>query len=483
MKFTFLGHQSWVVQTSTTSLYIDPILSESFGNTPDLQFPVFPFRIVDTTKMPFANAVLITHEHLDHFHVKSIDRFDRNVPIYVGDLMPTFVVDTLTSMGFRVSILSDGARETIGDICMQLFASSPKGAVWETRVHQPLLWEIGRESETTFVCVDAPIGPGLLSNLKNRTAVSPTTFVVSNNSQIPPIPQYSNLFATPGQERANSGVRLLFDLVVRAVEPFHRLKVILICGTGFIDPRQDFGPFVLSNNRRLGEIASELNPAVSTIGPDPGQTIEVDLPKIIIEKADWVNLDEDRTELARRQQFLPKATKLVPIQPVLPDTHYFEEPELAIRMVEQELISLGRFLTHHPVGLALLSTHEHLGQKLGRKRLLLRLMGGKSFESRQYAFDISTASFVPDTTESEQILKRYPYGVEMYFRDFLGICDGEISIWEVAGVASRPWFVGDGNGNVMHALFSYFGEHTRPDLAAKVLRRSVTHLGLLSKSC
>lgn len=61
------------------------------------------------------DAILITHEHSDHFHEPTLQHFDRQVPIYVPDFPNQRLQKRLAAMGFRdVRVLRFGERQGVG---------------------------------------------------------------------------------------------------------------------------------------------------------------------------------------------------------------------------------------------------------------------------------------------------------------------------------------------------------------------------------
>ena len=77
---TFLGHQGWLVRTDRTALLIDPLLREDFGDLHALSYRVFPPRMLTPAAFPPIDALLLSHEHDDHFDIPSLATLDRRIP-------------------------------------------------------------------------------------------------------------------------------------------------------------------------------------------------------------------------------------------------------------------------------------------------------------------------------------------------------------------------------------------------------------------
>ena len=74
MDLTFIGHQRWCVQDGGTTLLIDPLVGPRMGHSATSRLEVFPTRSVYVEQMPVADAIFLSHEHIDHFHLPSLTR-------------------------------------------------------------------------------------------------------------------------------------------------------------------------------------------------------------------------------------------------------------------------------------------------------------------------------------------------------------------------------------------------------------------------
>lgn len=70
----------------------------------------------------------------------------------------------------------------------------------------------------------------------------------------------------------------------------------------------------------------------------------------------------------------------------------------------------------------------------------------------------------------------YPFGVEIYFQDFVALLEGRAQIWDVIGGSYQGWFIGDALDSPVYALMDVYGEHRRPDLAERCYRFSLDNL-------
>ncbi len=118
---TFLGHQGWVFAAGESRLMVDPLLTSAFGHMGALGV-VHPPRIFSFEALPPVDALLITHEHEDHFDVPTLARIDRDVPVLLSSHASRAASSLLTEMGFGVYRVRPGDVVRIGDLELHMFA-------------------------------------------------------------------------------------------------------------------------------------------------------------------------------------------------------------------------------------------------------------------------------------------------------------------------------------------------------------------------
>ncbi|MEM6995860.1 MAG: MBL fold metallo-hydrolase [Myxococcota bacterium] len=126
-EVTFLGHQGWLVRSPSTCILIDPILTERFGHGGHVG-RVYPPRRIDVAAFPPVDAVVVTHEHDDHFDIPSLHRIDRDVPIHLSSRSSVAAFALLRQMGFEVAALPAGATTAIGELRYRTFAPEHREA-------------------------------------------------------------------------------------------------------------------------------------------------------------------------------------------------------------------------------------------------------------------------------------------------------------------------------------------------------------------
>lgn len=113
---TFLGHQGWAFQTDRAFVLVDPLLHEEFGHAHHLEYRVYPPRTLDHAKMPPIDAVVLTHEHDDHFDLPSLALLARDIPIYLSSRSSIAARQILQTMGFGVHPLVPGQPLRVRDL-------------------------------------------------------------------------------------------------------------------------------------------------------------------------------------------------------------------------------------------------------------------------------------------------------------------------------------------------------------------------------
>lgn len=160
---TFLGHQGWVVQTDQACLLFDPLLCEDFGAAHALDYRVFPPRQFDWAQFPKIDALVLSHEHDDHFDIPSLMKIDRRIPVLLSSRASTAGYRFLTELGFQVEPLVPGIILRIGDLeLLPLVAdhvNSVCGDEWDTL---PFMVRHTEGDGSFFTMVDIPLTQGHL---------------------------------------------------------------------------------------------------------------------------------------------------------------------------------------------------------------------------------------------------------------------------------------------------------------------------------
>lgn len=104
MRVTFLGHQGWHFESGRGGFLLDPIL-EAIGNGAT-RLPVWPQRRLQLGRMGPIDAVIISHEHADHFSLETLLSLPTPCRVYVPDLASLAMCAAIREMGFSLTRFS-----------------------------------------------------------------------------------------------------------------------------------------------------------------------------------------------------------------------------------------------------------------------------------------------------------------------------------------------------------------------------------------
>lgn len=482
LHLTFLGHQTWHISDGHHTVLLDPILKRGFG-AGALEFTIWPPRRIDTTTMPAPDTVVLSHEHLDHFHLPSLALLDRSTPIYTGHTVPAAVADAITELGFAVHTVDHTSPIKVGDLEVTLYPAGARTQFWENRVMQPLIRHAG--GAEVFIGVDADISDLYIEEIGDGRARVPDLVVVSNNAQTVPygaLGADTNLLpGLDGPRNRTTGLGILHGLLIDYLAPLDGVPEVALCGNGFTAPRSPHGPFLYADHRALAEQANALQHLFGVHGPRPGDRLTLPAAggPVTTTAVEWVSIDRaaEKAALADLAAFVsdPRPIEPTPITAPLPSSRW----DAARELVATELPVLARALIATRTGALALSIHDYLSGPLGADRLILRLLDppGRPGDIDCYAWNVARPSLdaVP-TTGRDEAMARYPFGAEIYHQDFVALLEGRAQIWDVIGGSYQGWHIGEPLDSPVYALFAVYGEHQRPDLAERCYRHTLAHL-------
>jgi hypothetical protein len=437
---------------------------------------------VDITAMPAPNAVILSHEHLDHFHLPSLALLDRSVPVYTGMGTPVAVAEAITTLGFSVHRLDYTQQLSVGEMEINLYPAGAKTLFWENRVAQPVIRLAGTTGRDVFIGVDADVSDLYIEQLTDAELAPPYLAVVSNNAQTVP---YGALGADcnllpglDGPRRRTTGITILNSLLIDYLLPLEGVSEVALCGNGFTAPRSPHGPFLYADHAGLASTANELQHLFRVHGPRPGEQLHLPAPsgRVTSSPVSWVRPDSEAEQrgLAQLQQFLtdPQPVEPTPVSEPIPEPAW----QRARDQIAEELPRLARDLMATRTGALATSIHDYLHGPLDGRRLILRLLDppGQRGGIDSYAWDITGPLFHPVTTTGRQeAMARYPFGIEIYHQDLAALFTGGAQVWDIIGGSYQGWHIGENLDSPVYALFAVYGEHQRPDLARRCYTRSL----------
>lgn len=125
MNISWIGQSGYIINNNKTQIIIDPYLSDivnKVANRPRLVDPPF------SPKEMQADAIICTHDHLDHLDPETIAQTDKKDTIFIA---PSSCVEKLTSLGCKnILPLDEGQKAKVGDfIIYAVFAKHSVDAI------------------------------------------------------------------------------------------------------------------------------------------------------------------------------------------------------------------------------------------------------------------------------------------------------------------------------------------------------------------
>jgi L-ascorbate metabolism protein UlaG (beta-lactamase superfamily) len=153
-RITYVGHATVLVEMDGVRLITDPLLGRSVGPL-RRRGPAPDPRLVEEI-----DAVLLSHLHHDHVHIRSLSRFDRAVPL----LTAPGAGDLLARRGFAsVTELAAGESSQVGGLRVSATeASHPGGRRLRSRAAQAIGFAI-EGGRSVYFAGDTDIFPGMES--------------------------------------------------------------------------------------------------------------------------------------------------------------------------------------------------------------------------------------------------------------------------------------------------------------------------------
>lgn len=478
LRATFLGHQGWIVESAGSAIAIDPVVCEGFGHSPGTDFIVYPPRKVELARLPAVNAILLSHEHLDHFHLPSLNAFSREAKVFFGPLMPRCVENAIQRLGFTTCRVDAPGEIIIGNLIVDVFPAGRTTVTWERSVTSFSIRSSQSIDASIFIAVDAIISEEYIERIADGRVKTPTLMVVSNNSQIVPRGGFgaqSNLLPIDVDRRNGiTGLQVLSDILVGYLADLPEIRNIAICGNGFVNNIKPYGPFEFSDNKTLANLANSLSLREQVFGPFPGETLTVHSDGSVEQgHCDYILLEHERMAhlLERREAFL-KASGEEPSAPLWIEGQASERE--MVETVDAFLQTCVPALLVSPTGQAMLEQHSYLDGPTSSFRAVFRFLTGN--RTIHLVFDASSGRFENVQMSAHDAMYRIPFGIEFYLSDFYAVLRGKIQIWDLIGSNVRSWFMGSKYANLTSFLFTVLGEQARQDLASMVYNSAIERM-------
>jgi hypothetical protein len=460
---TFIGQQSWLVDVADTRFLVDPMLTRSFGHSSRLRFEVFPAREVAVDELPALDAVVITNEHLDHFHLPSLAMLPAEVPIVMAAMMPAVCVDAVKRLGREVMLVPLGEEVRIGNAELVLTAGGEDVPVWENRVASLYLKPAGETGGGVFIQSDTALPEAAVPGC------DPDIFIATHNGQIAPAGQlgaFDNMLPVPTENAPQvTGLELLFTLLEGLPERFPRARWVALSGGGYVQVPPKHGTFLWGDYSGLAEVANQLTLRMELLDLTPGEAAYVTDDRVTRLAVPWIHPAEPSVPVPVSD---PDATDEVDLGLRLEPL--FDEPldDAQRAAIVDEVQQMAPLLMQAALGRRLINENVYLQEAVGSRRFVLYLQEWAPGQDAALVLDLNTARFAVEELSMRDALFSIPSGVYTNASDLYAVITGRIHVWELAVSRLRQWYPGVPLESPVGFLYGYFSEQLRPDLARRM---------------
>lgn len=413
---TFLGHQGWMFRSAQNCILLDPLLGDDFGGAQALDYSVYPPRVLDFAGFPAVDAVILSHEHDDHFDIPSLARLDRAIPIHLSARSSAAAHTLLAEMGFRVRPLVPGRVLTIGELEVHAFPgdhlTAESGDEWDALA---LLVRHRAGGASFFTAVDLAVTKSLIEAAREREhrpgLIGWTNNTIDRSFMTDFQPVLSDATASFAKDLASAGraLRQIWG------EP----SATLICGCGFAfrGERSFLNSHLFCVDAE--QVARQLGSAQTAgcFAPRPGQTFHMEAGALSRVESETPFLRAAPTETwpartnqpsSKRPDYAP-ATGRREMQPA-------ETEQLLVRLQELADALVGSRLFR---GLYSLTEAELAGRR-GTFALVLRHRD----QAGVFEYNPNACRFERSRETSPR--SAYLAGLECWATDFLAVLSGEL---------------------------------------------------------
>jgi len=466
MKLTYLGHQGWMITHQKTNILIDPLLTETFGNSPEIRFRVYPHRTIDVSRMPSISGIFITNEHLDHCHFDSLAKLPKSIPIFVGNLMPLCTKEALRKRGFTVNNVSNMSHVFIDDMKISFFLGSSETALWERRVYN--LYITSKTNQANSVLIQSDTLLNELFTEKNTLDLTPEILIATNNSQITPHGNskiHSNML--PIDEEKENGLRILYEIINSHKNSIPSLNHIVLSGSNYTIDEIDECPFYYADFKKLANVATQLSLDFFVHGLIPGEVVDFNKLEANYTEVDWIV----RTTEKSSQEYHDECEDGL-MGPIFKNLVDKKNLSSTIKNILVSFEDMSKIIPLSSFGKQLLNTNEYLSGMLGAERFVIHLKYDKN-QHYLFCYDVSKSCFVFYKSEKtlDDIIRKFPYGISLFIHDFVAILEGHIQIWELSVANIKQWYLSSKYQSPIMFLYEYFSEHIQQDIARRVYER------------
>lgn len=410
---------------------MDPLLVEPFGHG-GVVGRVYPPRRLDPTAFPPIDAVLITHEHEDHFNIPSLNRLDRRIPIYLSALSSTAARTIVREMGFDLRLVRGGDDFALGDLDVFTFRADhvgDPGDEWD--VVQFLVRDRSGHG-SFFSAVDTE--PTRETHLAVRKLIErPGLWCHANNStdwgclQGGVVPDES----VPDEETRWAAAIARRSVDLSFVEP---PAATLFCGGGFsFQGKRAFlnhHVFRVDTDRIVTALRAMTGGLV--LAPTPGQAVRMLRGKVICTDEREAFIVTPSREKWPARTYAPSVDLVGEYEPAC---GRLELGAGEIAELSEHLRDFARYLFGGRIFTGLASAAGHIGRR--RTAFALVLLAGGGRRPHVFEYQPESCGFVPVRCDDPP--GRYVAGIECWATDLLATLRGELGPSAIVFGRGRAW--------------------------------------------
>jgi hypothetical protein len=468
---TFIGHQSWLVEVGGARVLVDPVLTDSFGFSSRLRFEIYPSRRVDPQAMPQIDAVCITNEHLDHYHLPSLSLLPPDVRVFMPRMMPRVCVEMLQAIDRKVELLMLNETTSVNDAEICFLPGGPGAPGWENRVACLYIRSQAYGSGGVFIQSDTAV-----SAPPSRLNCTPDIFIATHNGQIPPagyLGAFDNMLPVGESEAAAAtGLRMLASVLHQSSEHFDSVRYVAFSGGGYTQVPPKHGEFLWADFEQLANAATRLSLTTRVLGLTPGRSATISDDGHELSDVDWIAKCEPSVPVAGSN---PEELAEPDVNSSLHALFEYELSDEDRAHVGAELAPMAPFLMQSALGRHLITQNTYLGHATGPHRFVIHLRGYTTPTEADdgttaFALNMNNGQFEKLDRRLRNCLFTIPSGIDVNAGDLLAVMRGRIHVWELAVSRMRQWYLCGRFDSPVGFLYGYYSEQARPDLARELYR-------------
>jgi hypothetical protein len=270
---TYLGQQGWLVASDSTRILIDPLLTDEYS--PGFSAVIHPPRRISLAKLPPIDAVVLSHEHADHFNVPSLLALDPGIPVFFPERSARVVRDVIERLGFRVTGTRPGDRFAVGDLELSCFTGEHADSDLEGEWACLQLLVVGRDgsffSYVDGIATDATVAAA--TRIAGRIGV----FVHANNMMDWSVIEGGRFLEVGPRPSDLSYADHLLHAEARWWRDGNAPAVTLVCGPGlaFVGDDAWMNQILTVDSEHVSATLAAAAPARTFHAPCPGETFEL----------------------------------------------------------------------------------------------------------------------------------------------------------------------------------------------------------------